>query len=396
MSNTILTIDMITRESLRILHQKLNFIGKLNLQYDSQFAVEGAKIGASLRVRTPAKYTVNSGPTLTTQDHTETKIDLPLATQKHVGVSFTTKDMTLSLDEFSNRILDPAVSVLASNVEADAMNLFDEATHGVLATTAVDFADVNSTREKLTYSLAPQDNLRCMTWNPAHVTDFLNDTKGLFQDSTQISTQYKEGELGRIAGFNHFENTINPAHTTGALAGTPLSNGTDQTGASIATDGWTASTTIKEGDIVTFSGSYAVHDETKSTLGFLKQFVVRADVTASTAGAATLTLSPAVSASGSGQNVSQAIADGATVTALGSASTVYQRSIGFHRDFAAFVTADLLMPQGVDMASRQVMDGISMRIVRDYNISTDQMPCRIDVLYGYAALYPELGCTVWL
>lgn len=406
MSNTILTVDMITAESLRILHQEGNLIRNLNLQYDSEFGKGGGgQIGASLRVRKPAKYTVRTGATLSAQAHTETKIDLPLATQYGVDVNFTSAELTLNLGEFSKRILRPAISVLASKIESVvADGLADAATNRVaLPTTAVDFADINKARELLTWNLAPEDGLRCGILNPSHTTGFLGDTKGLFQESSQIATQYKEGALGRIAGFKMFENTLLGSHTVGAgIAGTPLTVGTLQTGATINIDGLTDGTAsgLNKGDIITFATVNACHDETKADLGYLKQFVVTADAVGTSAEAMAISVSPAVVASGAFQNTiivgssTGGIPDGKAVVLYGVADAVYQRSLLFHRDFAAFVTADLIMPEGIDFASRMVMDGISMRVVRQYDISNDKMPCRIDVLWGYAPLYPELGSTI--
>jgi hypothetical protein len=406
MSNTNLTIDMITFEALRILHAKLNLVTNLNLQYDESYAKEGAKIGSTLRVRKPAKYTVQTGSTLTSQDYTETKVDLSLATQNHVAVSFTTAELTMSIDDFGRRVLDPALSVLASHIEATvADGLCDAATNTItLPTTNVDFADITAARELLTWNLAPQDGNRTLCINPTHASGFLGDTKGLFQDSSSIAKQYKEGLLGRISGFDVYENTLIGSHTTGAVwTGTPLSAGSIQDGAAIGTDGWTDETvTFEKGDIITFATVNACHDETKADLGYLKQFVVTADVEATTAGAITFAVSPSVVISGAFQNTiivggtTGGIPDGVAVVPFGAASATYQRSLAFHKDFGAFVTADLLKPEGVDMCSRQVMDGISMRIVRDYNISSDTLPCRIDVLWGYGALYPELGCTIQL
>ena len=399
MSNILLTIDMITREALRVLHQKLNLVGNLNRQYDKSFAVSGAKIGNTLRVRKPPKYAVQTGSTLTSQDATETYTTLTVNTQSHVALTFTSNELTMSIDDFSSRFIDPAMAAMAAHIEGTvATGLCKVAQNSVtLPTTDVDFADLQEARERLTYALAPQDNNRVAVMAPSHVSDLLNDTKGLFQESSQIAKQYREGLLGRIAGFEMYENTLVPSHTTGAnFAGTILSNGTDQTGATINIDGLTSGpgATLVAGDIITFAGSYAVHPETKATLGHLKQFVVTALSSGVSAESMPVTLAPAVVASGATQNVSQAIADGSVVALLGASGSTYQQSLLFHKDFACFATADLLMPQGVDMASRQVMDGISMRIVRDYAISSDSFPCRCDVLWGYKELYPELGCTI--
>lgn len=399
MSNTLLTIDMITREALRVLHQKLNLVGNLHREYDGSFAKDGAKIGNTLRVRKPPKYTVDTGATMSAQDATESYVNLTANTQSHVGLSFTSNELTMSIDDFSRRFIEPAMAAMAASIESTvATGLCKAAQHSVtLPTTAVDFADLQEARERLTYALAPMDNQRFGCLAPSHVSDLLNDTKGLFQESSQIASQYREGLLGRIAGFNLYENTLIPAHTTGVnFAGTVLSNGSAQDGASITIDGLTSGpgATLVAGDIVTFSGTYDVHPETKATLGHLKQFVVTATCSGTSAEAMTVTLLPSIVTSGPTQNVSQGIADGSTVTLLGASGSTYQQSLLAHKDFAAFATADLLMPEGVDMASRQVMDGISMRIVRQYAISTDTFPCRCDVLWGYAALYPELGCTI--
>jgi hypothetical protein len=85
----------------------------------------------------------------------------------------------------------------------------------------------------------------------------------------------------------------------------------------------------------------------------------------------------------------------AVVTFVGAASTSYPQNLAYHKDAISFATADLLLPQGVDMASRQVHNGISLRIVRQYDINNDRMPCRIDVLYGYGVIRPQLATRVW-
>jgi hypothetical protein len=400
MANTILTTDKILKEALSVLHQKLNLITNLDLQYDSSFKDGGdaGKPGTTLRVRKPPKYTVRTNsPTFSAVDHTETKVDLTLATQSGVDVEFTTKELTMDLNEFSDQFLEPAMSVLGSYIEGQvADGLADAAQNHVLAATNADFADINTARERLDYALAPLSK-RCATLSPVHVTGILGDTKGLFQDAAQIKNQYKEGILGRIAGFDFFSNTLIPAHTVGAHGGTPLSNGTAQDGASIITDGWTdENVTLKKGDVITFAGTYAVQDETKATLGHLKQFVVTADNTADSAGNMTIAIAPSIVTSGAYQNVSQGVADGSAVVVSGTASTTYQRSLLFQEGCAAFVTADLEVPGGVHMAGRQVMDGISMRMIRDYDISSDKIPARLDVLWGWATLYPEHACTLML
>lgn len=215
--------------------------------------------------------------------------------------------------------------------------------------------------------------------------------KGLFQSASNIAEQYREGFIARTQGFSFMENTLLPVHTTGDENGASITiqiNGANQTGSSITvTNG--SSKTLKQGDIITLPGVNRVHPETKTDTGVPQQFVVTADVAA---GGTTINISPSIVTSGATQNVTGSPTTATDITKVGGASAVHNISMGFHRDAFAFATADLVMPKGVDFASRQVLDGISMRIVRDYDINNDNMPCRLDVLFGYKAIRPELAC----
>ena len=244
-------------------------------------------------------------------------------------------------------------------------------------------------RKKLTDSLAPYGD-RCLQLDTQANVDLVDALKGLFHDSSAIKKQYREGLVGRTAGFGDiFETTLLPSHTSGTDDGTGdyLVNGASQTGASLTVD--TGTGTLVDGDIITIAGVNRVHPETKTDTGELQQFVVTAD---SGASAASLSISPSIVTSGATQNVSGSPADNAAVTKIGGASAEYGVSLAHHKDAFAFATADLVMPNGVDFAARQVFDGISMRIVRDYDINNDKLPCRIDVLYGYKAIRPQLAC----
>lgn len=395
MANTILTPTAVTREALRVLHQKLNFVGSITREYDDSFARQGAKVGDTLKVRLPNQYTVRTGSTLAAQDSTETSVDLKVQTQKGVDLNFTSVDLTLSLDDFSERILEPAMSVLAANIEADAMSMYKDVhnqvnNHGAAAS----FAKILQGRKILVDNLAPLAGRTC-NLNTQDNVDLVDALKGLFNDRTNISKQYREGFMGRTAGFDFMENTLWPSHTVGTKAGTPLVNGAGQTGASLITDGWTASTAaLKAGDVFTIAGVYRVHPETKQSTGILQQFVVTADGVASGGGALTVGVSPAIITSGATQNVSGSPADNAAITVAGTASTPHGMSLAYHKGAFAFASADMVMPRGVDFAAREVFDGVSMRIVRQYDINNDKFPCRLDVLYGYKTLRPQLACRL--
>ena len=412
MANSILTPLVITREALRILHGKLSFIGNVNKQYDNRFAQDGAKIGTQLNIRMPSKYTVRTGATLSAQDHVERSTALHVTNQVGVDVSFTSVELTMSLDDFGKRVLDPAMSQLAAYIEADCLTRAYKLVPNFTGTTSTQmtYKQFQQGGQVLTENLAPSSD-RTALLNPASVVEFNDAVKGLFQASDNISKQYREGMMGRTGGFDVLENTFLPNHTRGSFAGSALTTGA-AIGTSTTANAWaattvldidtaTSATTLKAGDVLTFgtvaSGLVDIHPETKQSLGRLKKFVVQADVTLTTlANAYAVTVSPAIiyGVGNAYQNCSltKADTDNMTVTAFGVASTAYGQNMQFQKDAFVFATADLIdVSQYGAWGARDSMDGISMRIAKQYNITDDSVPCRLDVLYGFGGLYPELA-----
>ena len=405
MANSILTPQIITREALRILHAQSNFLTKINRQYDSRFAVNGAKIGTNLDVRLPNKFTVRTGSTYSGQNMVERKVSLPVATIKGVDCTITDTELTMSLNDFSDQFLKPAMNQLASDIEYSAMLSMYKSVPNSVGTVAsqIDYKKFQQAGQRLTENLAPTSD-RTFLLNPASRVEFSDAVKGLFQASSNIEDQYREGMVGRTGGFDVFENTMIPVHTTGTYGGTPLTNGATQgsTGSgnayvatsSIVTDGWTSGgTSLKAGDIVTFAGCYDVHPETKVSTGVLKKFVIVSDVS-DTTGAITMTVSPGVIAGGAYQNCSNRIADNSAIVVLGTSATAYGQNLAFHKDAFTFVSADLDIPKGVDMAARERFGNISMRFVRWFDGDAGEWKSRFDILHGMAALYPELACRL--
>ena len=411
MANSILTPTVITREAIRVLHGELSFLSNVNTQYDDRFANEGAKIGTSLNIRMPSKYTVRTGATLSAQDHVERSTALAVASQYGVDVSFTSVELTMSLDDFSKRIISPAMKQLAAKLEGDALVVAKNwvANYTGTTSTQMSYKQFAQGSQRLTENLAPSGD-RTALLNPLSRVEFSDAVKGLFHDSTGVKELYKEGIMGRTGGFTVYENTFLPSHTVGnsITMGTPLVTGTPGTtttsNAYVATtdvdvDGLTSGVGLSQGDIVTISSVFDVHPETKVSTGVLKRFVIRnSTTTVVTAGTITLTLSPGIM-SGSGnayQNVNAAPANNATVTRVGVENTSYGQCLQFHKDAFAFATADLVdVSKFGAWGARQSMDGISMRIAKQYAISSDTVPCRIDVLWGFAPLYPELAVRGW-
>jgi len=405
MANSILTPTAVTREALRILHQKLNFVGNINRQYDSRFANSGAKIGDTLTIRLPNEYTVRTGKTLAAQDTSEQSTSLTVATQKGVDVNFSSAEMTMSLDDFSSRILEPAMSVLAANIESDALSMYKQVANEVSDVgDALAYADVLLAGKKLTDSLAPQDQ-RTLLLSTQMNLDLVTGTAALYNDRTKVSEQFRKGLVGNdFFGFdNVYQNTMVPLHTTGTDDGTgdyltDIAAGENNGSAGLLNID-TGAGSFAVGDVIVIESLFEVHPETKVSTGKLKQFVVTTAATPG-AGGGDLAISPSIITSGARQNCT-GLADGKQIlkvesdqtTAIGNAADYYV-GLGFHKDAFAFATADLVLPKGVDFAAREVMDGISMRIIRDYDINNDNMPCRIDVLYGYKAIRPQLACRI--
>ena len=407
-TNTLLTPTMITRKALMVLHQKCNFISNCNRQYDNRFAQDGAKIGDSLNIRMPAKYTVRSGATLTAQEDYHRSTPLTVSSQVGVDLSFTTKELTMDIDDFSERVIDPAMAQLAAHIEnaclQEAYKLVNNYTNaGTQSLTYKNFAQGGA---NMTMELAPTSK-RAAIMNPMTAVDFNDAVKGLFHSSTQITKQYTEGLMGRTSGFDVYENTLAPSHTTGTFAGTTLTDGSNQ-GISatsnvwssqtiIQIDGATSNTTLKAGDILTFATCFSVHPESKVSTGKLQRFVVQSDATlTTTATGAAVTVKPAL-IYGSGnayQNctITGGDTDGLTAALVGAVGTQYNNDLQFHESAFVFATADLVdVSQFGAWGARESMDGISMRIAKQYAIGSDTVPCRLDVLYGFAGLYPELA-----
>jgi hypothetical protein len=297
------------------------------------------------------------------------------------------------MDDFASRILEPAMAVLAANIEADALTMRKDVYNIVdNDAAAITFKNAMQARGVLNDNRAPPDNNRSISLSTGHEVTLVDALKGLFQDSANISKQYREGMMGRAAGFDFMSSTQMTDHTTGTAAKTTgyLVNGATQTGAALTVD--TGTTTLLAGDVITLAGVYRVHPETKASTGVLQQFVVTAD---SGTSATSLAISPAIVTSGARQNVSGSPADNAAIVKVGAgASELLSGSLAFHKDAFTFATADLVMPTGVDFSAREVYEGISMRVVRQYDINNDKFPTRLDVLYGFKTIRPQLACRI--
>jgi hypothetical protein len=399
MANSILTIDMITRKALEILENNLVLTRNVNRQYDDSFAVEGAKIGSTLRIRLPDRALVTDGAALQTQDDNEQYTTLTVASQKHIGINFTSAELTMQLDDFAERVLKPRISQLASSIDADVANAYKNIGNsvGTPGTTPSTSLVLLQAQQKLNENAAVMSP-RYATVNPAANAGLVEGMKGLFNPTDTISRQFKNGMMGTgVLGFDEVNMSQSiKQHLTGSWGTSITVTSTVTTeGQSTLPISFTGSSkTWNVGDVFTIAGVNAVNPQTRESTGSLQQFVVTAVATGSST--ATLSIFPALYSAGQALATVDVLPQAsAVVTMLGSAATQYAQNLVYHKDAITFATADLLMPQGVDMASRQVHNGISMRIVRQYDINNDRLPCRIDVLYGYSTIRPQMACRIW-
>jgi hypothetical protein len=388
-NNSLLTPSIITKETLVILENNLVAAGKVNRQFENQFV----KIGASLTVRKPNKFTVSSGPGLQIQNITEPSTSITISNQKHVDFQFTMQDLTLTIEEFSERYLKPAASVLASQLDYDTitggMQFFNEV--GTPGTIPSSFASLAAVGQRMDEGAVPQDG-RVLILGPAAYWSLANGlTSNIFV--TSVAEPAFKGFLAKLANMEIYLDQNIQSQTVGAYGGTPVVNGAGQTGSALVTNGWTASVTglLNLNDVFTIAGVYAINPQNLKSTGVLQNFVVTSTANSDSGGNSTIGIYPPITTSGAYQTVSNSPANLAAITVKGSASTASAQNIAFTKDAIGLVTVPMEIPGGVDFAARQMYKNVSMRIIRAYDIQNDVIPCRTDILYGVSTFYPELG-----
>jgi hypothetical protein len=407
MPNVALTNSVISHEALAVLKNELSFTKKISRTYDSRFAVAGAKIGDTINVRKPPRYTVGTGAVMVPQDFVETSVPVRLDKQYHIGLTFSSVELLLDIDDFSRRVLQPAISQLANQIDYDGLQLYKTVSNYVGAPGVIPAnLDVYlNAKAALSNCAAPMDAYRCMCINPNMASTIVFGLRGLIHSGSQIEKQYEKGEMGVAAGWNWIEDQNCPSHTKGVvLNGAPTVNGANQTGSSLVTQAWAAGNTLNEGDIIQIAGVFHVNPQNRQSTGDLQPFRVTANCTADAGGAMTIPLDPPITPSGAFQTVTASPAAGATITVFGTAAAgfagisgvTHREGIGFHRDAFTLACADLPVDVGGAKGTRVTDDsfGLSLRVMQQYNITTDQHLWRIDVLAGWATLRPELAVRV--
>jgi len=390
---------MRTKEALRVLVNNLVFARMISREYDDQFAKKDAKIGNTLDIRKPPRFTVSTGQALDLQDVTETFVTLTLDQQNHVDTVFTSQELLLDINTFSNKFLKAKVASLANRIDLDGLALYKDVanaigTPGTVPATSLIYLQA---MQRLAEEAAPMDDSITLCYTPEMNATIVNALQGLFQQSTEIGRQYKKGEMGKSHGFDWYMDQNVNTHTSGTFTtgSTPTVNGASQTGSSIITAAWVATTTVLlRGDIITL-GVNAVNPQNRQDTGSLRQFVVTDDVTSDGAGAATIPISPSINPNAADpfRTVTASPTNGVAVTPLGAEDTVSPNALLFHPEAFTLGMVDMPLYKGLD-EGRRVNDpqqGFALRMITDYDINLDRAPTRIDVLYGYATLYQELA-----
>lgn len=409
MANELITPSMIAKEAMFQLENNLVLANNVHREYKKEFV----KVGDTVSIRKPVKFYAADGATRVNQDVEEATTSITVNQQKNVSWGFSSKDLTLTIDEYSERYIKPAAIALANTVDRSGHSLYYNFWNhvGTPGTTPNDFDAMAAAAQRLDEMAVPQD-MRKAILNPKAGYSIAGTATALYMSQVAQSA-YRSGAIGEIAGLETFKSQNVTSHTVGALGGTPLVNGANQSvtyatakntnSQTLVTDGWSNNVTgvLKKGDVFTIAGVFAMNPVPgegatgKLQMPYLQEFTVLADADSSGAGAATLTISPAMIVSGPYQTVSNAPADNAAITIKsGTASTSYPQNLVFHRNALALVTCPLELPDGVPFKARETHNGLSIRVVKQYDIDTDKDIIRLDILYGWKAVYPDLGARL--
>lgn len=387
--NQLLTPSIISKETLVILSNNLVAAGKVNRKFENQFV----KIGTTLTVRKPNRYTVSTGPGLQIQNSVEPSTSITISNQRHVDIEFSSQELTLVVEEFSERYLKPAAEPICNRIDYDVISnwtsVFNEV--GTPGTVPSTFANgIQPVGQAMDLQAVPQAG-RVMILGAVAYWSLAAGLISLYVQS--VSEPALKGFLARIGNFEIYQDQNIQTQTVGAYSGTPTVNGAAQTGSSLVTAGWGDSIAdlLNVGDVFTIAGVYSVNPQNWQSTQQLQKFVVTSQASSNGSGAATLSIYPAITTSGAYQTVTNSPANGAAITVMGSASTQYQQNLAFTKDAFGLVTVPMELPDGVDFKARQEYKGISIRIIRAYDVNNDVLPCRLDVLYGTATYYPELA-----
>lgn len=407
MSNTTLQADVVAKAALAILENELGWVNKLYREHEAEYSknVNGYKVGDTIRIRRPADFTVRTGATLSTQDVIEGYTTLVVDQQIGVDFSFSSTDLTLKIEDLSDRVIKPAMSSIINYMANDVATKMYQGTYNLVGTagqTINSFADFAKAPERLDEMAVPQDG-RLAILSPADYWGLVGAQTSL-NNNTLVAQAFKEGMLPNVGNVDIYMSAVTPTHLMGTADNTtPLTDGNSQQVTydtaknswtqSLVTDGWDSSSTLTAGTVFTIDGVYMVNPKTKATTGILQQFVVTANVTANetTTADTTLTIAPPIIVTGPHQTCTYSgNFDGRTITLIGTTSTNYRQNMVFHKNAMALAMVPMELPSGAYGAARESYKGMSCRVIPIYDGTNDLSKWRLDLLYGRRLLDPRL------
>ena len=391
-SNTLVTSTIVAKESLRQLENNLGMSKMVFRDWENRFGKDGDTLG----IRKPNLFRATKARARTNSALAEANITLTLATQAHVSFEWSTKQMTDTIDRISERYIKPAMSALANVMDVDIYDLHDNVYNqvGTPGTAPSDYDVYADARRRLNEEAIPLEN-RFVCLNPKGEAETMKGLKGLFNEK-MINDIIAKGALGSLAGFDTYMAQNVQTHTTGAFttSSTPLVDGASQTGDTLLSKGWNSgAATLKKGDVFTVAGVYAVNPKTGASTAELRQFVVTADITASGT-AIDIPISPEIITTGAYQTVTGSPAGDAVITLVGTESTGYPINIAFHKECFTLAVRPLEIPSSCVYGARESYNGLSVRVIKAYDIEEDKEVLRFDVLYGVLCQRPEMGCRI--
>ena len=405
MANALITPSIIAKEALVQLENNLTMANNVHREYKKEFV----KVGDTVSIRKPVKFYAADGATRVNQDVEEANTSITINKQKHVSWKFSSKDLTLTVEDYSERYIKPAMIALANVIDRNGHALYTNVWNhvGTPGTTPANFAAMAAAAQRMDEMAVPTD-MRKALLNPAASYAIAGTATTLYMNGVN-NQAYRTGSIGEIASLDTYRSQNVTNHTNGARGGTPLVNGAGQNttyalskstnSQSLVTDGWSNSVAnlLTAGEVFTIAGVFAMNPVPgegttgKQQMSYLQQFTVLSAASSNGSGQATLTISPAIIIDGPYQTVSAAPADNAAITLVGTAATAYPQNIVMHKNALALVMCPLELPDGVEFKARETHKGLSVRVVKQYDISADDDIIRLDVLYGWKAIYPDLA-----
>lgn len=407
-ANTFMTVNeaagVIAEAAATMLENEMGFCKTIARAEESDFdGKNGYSEGQTIYINKPPRFTTQNSfdITSTKQDIVEEKVALPLDIISTIGLSTDSLEFAyeIQLKNYIKRVIKPAVSRIAQDVEVTMLQKATKATYnsvGTAGSNTFDPATILAARARLTKGTTPIDDNRYLLLESVAMGEAVNARKGLLQDSSEIAKQYKKGFVGVADGFKWMESELLHSHTNGNdVVFEVRTTVSTQGSTSLVVEGLTTTTgTVKAGTVFTVDGVYAVNPIHKVQQTHLQQFVVTADAAADGSGYATLTVSPAMYTTGALQNISGFPTDGNAITPVGSASTAYTQGLAYHKDAFRMVSVPLIMPQKAEFAEQRTVNGITVAIIRGFDINTRSMITRLDFLGGFVADRPEFACRL--